>query len=177
MMVERAAVAVLQDLQDVLPLAVLEHGQAPVIEHQDVGAGEAAHQRAVGAVGAGQREFIKEPRQPPVEHAIALAAGLLGEGAGQVGLADAGRAGDEDVLVPGNPLAGGQLPAAAAARRPRLPSVRTSSRQACGIRRLASFKRRSSSRCWRARCSASTSRARRSSKLSAIMAGSWSWAR
>jgi len=40
--------------------------------------------------------------------AQSFAADLLGEGAGEIGLADAGRSGDQAVLAVANPLAGGE---------------------------------------------------------------------
>ena len=102
-------VAVLDDFEQIVALDVGESGQAPVVEDEDVDAGEPREQRRVGAVGAREREFLKEARQAPVDGAVALATRLLAERAGQVGLADAGRAGDQDVAVLDDPATGGEL--------------------------------------------------------------------
>ena len=56
-----------------------------------------------------EQELLKEARQPAVDGAVALAARLLGERTREVRLADAGRAGDENVDVVGDPSPGGQL--------------------------------------------------------------------
>ena len=63
----------------------------------------------VRAVGASEVELLEETRHPAVDHAVALAAGLLGERAGDEGLADAGRSGDDDVVVLLDPAAGREL--------------------------------------------------------------------
>ena len=44
-----------------------------------------------------------------VEGGIAFTAGFLRQGAGQIRFADAGGAGDQDIQMVGDPLAGGQL--------------------------------------------------------------------
>ncbi len=84
-----AAVAVLEDLQQVTPLLVLHGGQAPVIEDQHVHAGELAQEAAVGAIRSCQPEVVEEARGAAIVGAIALAAGLLGEGTGDEVLAGA----------------------------------------------------------------------------------------
>ena len=57
-----------------------------------------------------QGEFFEEPRDAPVDRPVALTTGLLAQRTGEVGLADAGRAGDQDVMMLGDPLARGELP-------------------------------------------------------------------
>ena len=86
------AVAVLEDLEQVAALLVGDGRQAPVVDEQDVDAGELAEQADVGAVGPGQREVVKEPRRPAVVGAEALAAGVGGEGTGDEALPGAGGA-------------------------------------------------------------------------------------
>ena len=46
---------------------------------------------------------MEEARQASVEHAVILAARLLAERTRQIRLADAGRAGDQDVVMLGEP--------------------------------------------------------------------------
>jgi hypothetical protein len=93
------AVAVLEDLEQVAAFLVGDGRQAPVVDEQDVDAGELAKQADVGAVGAGQREVVKEPRRAPVVGAEALAAGVSGEGTGDEALPGAGGP-DEDDSAP-----------------------------------------------------------------------------
>jgi hypothetical protein len=62
----------------------------------------------VPAVATGQGQGLEQPRDAVVEHAPAVAAGLVAEGAGQPTLADPGRAGDQNALMPVEPAAGHQ---------------------------------------------------------------------
>jgi hypothetical protein len=55
-----AAVAVFEDLEQVAALLILDGGEAPIVEDEDIEAGELGEQADVGAVGAGEREVMKE---------------------------------------------------------------------------------------------------------------------
>src|SRR2546426_10628307 len=101
--------AILQDLQEIAPVLVAQGPESPVLEHHDVDAGELAEQPQVGAVGVREGELIEESGEAAVESAVALAARLLREGAGDKRLARPGRARDEDLLVLVDPAAGGEL--------------------------------------------------------------------
>ena len=74
------AVAILEDLEQVAALRVLDGGEAPVVDDEDVEAGELAEEADAGAVGAGQGELMEEAGGTAVAGAIALAAGLMGQG-------------------------------------------------------------------------------------------------
>jgi len=74
------------------------------IEDEDIDACEARQHRRVRAVAVRERELGKEPRNPAVDRPMALTADLLPERAREKRLADARRAGDEDVLMFGRPL-------------------------------------------------------------------------
>src|SRR5258706_10422242 len=56
-----------------------------------------------------QRELLEEARCAFVERARAGATGELSQSAGEISLADAGHAGDEDVDVLGDPSTGSEL--------------------------------------------------------------------
>lgn len=103
-----AAVAVLEDLQEIPTIAVAHGGKSQVIDEQDVDLGDPGKELAVAAVGAGQGELLEETGAADVEGAVAFAAGLVGQGAGDEGLAHARGAGDQDVSVMADPVAGGQ---------------------------------------------------------------------
>ena len=90
-------------------MTIAQWRESPVIEHQDVHACEAREQAGVAAVGVGQGELLEQPRHAAVEHASAGAAGLMGERAGDESLSGAGGAGDDDVVVLGDPATGGEL--------------------------------------------------------------------
>ena len=70
-MVERSAVAILEDLEQVLALLVLERGEAAVVDDEHVDARQACEQPGVGAVGVRQRELVEQPRGAAVEGAVA----------------------------------------------------------------------------------------------------------
>jgi hypothetical protein len=54
-----AAVAVLEDLEEIASFLILHGSQAPVIEDEHVHAGELAEEAAVGAIGAREAESSK----------------------------------------------------------------------------------------------------------------------
>ena len=68
------------------------HAHAPVVEDEDIDAGEPDEQSCVGAVGAGERELVEEPRGAAVDRPVTPTQGVLG--AGDEGLAHAGGPGD-----------------------------------------------------------------------------------
>ena len=85
-------VAILHHLEEILALDVGHGGEAPVIEDQDVDARQPREHGGVGAIGARERELLKEARQAPVDRPVALPTRVLAQRARQVGLPDAGRA-------------------------------------------------------------------------------------
>ena len=62
-------------------------------------ASQAVEDARVGAVAAADGELLEQARHADVGGLVAAAAGALDEGAGQIGLADAGRAGDHQVVA------------------------------------------------------------------------------
>jgi hypothetical protein len=87
------AVAILHDLEQVTALGLGDGDESPVVDDEHVSACEAGEQAGVAAVGAGEGELVEQPRGAAVQRAEAGAAGLLGERAGEVGLAGAGGSG------------------------------------------------------------------------------------
>ena len=83
--------------------------KSPVVEDQKLDASQALEQPRVMAVAACQRERIEESWQALIENRSVIPTGLVAERAGNPTLADAGRADDEQVLVPLDPLAGDEL--------------------------------------------------------------------
>ena len=70
---------------------------APVIEDQDVDLGELDEPFAEAAAAVQHTQFLGQTRHAQVQGAVAAPAGVLGERAGQPGLAHAGGAGDRIV--------------------------------------------------------------------------------
>ncbi len=115
------AIAIFQDLEEIATFLVLHRGEPPVIEHKDVDPRELGEQADVRPISPAQRELVKESRGAPVERAIAVATGLLGEGTREKALAHAGRADHKHILVLVDPAARRQLPHGASARGDREP--------------------------------------------------------
>src|SRR5215472_11075896 len=103
-----AAVAVLDDLQQVMTLLGSERLETPVVEDQELDAAEGTHQAGVAAVAACQCEIAEQARNALIEHRTIVAAGLVAEGASKPTFADPGRPFDDQVLRLVNPAAGNQ---------------------------------------------------------------------
>lgn len=84
-------VAVLDDLQEVAALLGVERLRPPVVEDQQVEAGQGAQRPGIAAIGARQRQGGEQPRRAVIADGEVLAAGLVAEGAGEPALADAAR--------------------------------------------------------------------------------------
>ena len=67
--------AILQDLVEIAAGVSVERGHPPVVEDQDIRAGESGEGAGVRAVGTCKREFIEQSRDSAVESAEALADG------------------------------------------------------------------------------------------------------
>jgi hypothetical protein len=94
-----AALSVFEDLQEVDALGRGEHGQAPVVEDQQVDAAEGLEQAAVAAVATGERQRLEEARGTLVEDGAPVAASFVAKRAGDPALADAAGPGDQAVLM------------------------------------------------------------------------------
>jgi hypothetical protein len=103
------AVAILDDLEQV-PALLGDHGfRPPVVEDQQLRPAEAAEQTWVAAIAAGERELGEQPWQAVVENREVGARGVVTESTRQPGFAGAAGAGDDQVLVALEPLAGDEL--------------------------------------------------------------------
>src|SRR5712691_9278033 len=103
-----AAVAVLDDLEQIVALLGPERLQAPIVEDQELDAAERAHQAGVAAVAAGEREIAEHAGRALIKHRAIVAAGFVAEGTGQPAFADTGRPFDDQVLCLLDPAPGGQ---------------------------------------------------------------------
>ena len=66
------ATAVFQDFEQVVLLGLTRLGQAPIVNDQHVDAGDLGQEPRVGAIGAGQGQFVEEARGAAVESRVAL---------------------------------------------------------------------------------------------------------
>jgi DNA-binding XRE family transcriptional regulator len=76
----------------------------PVVDNQELGLGQDLKELRRGAVGPSVGDFLEELGDLKIADRNAVAAGGLTQGAGQVGLARARRAGDDDVKMPPDPV-------------------------------------------------------------------------
>ena len=101
-------VSVLEEFEQVAAMVSVELGEAEVVKDDEVELGERGEQLGIGSVAAGDGNVVQQPREAQVQRGESVAAGLMGERAGEPGLADAARSGDEDVEVLAQPAPGGE---------------------------------------------------------------------
>src|SRR5579871_216884 len=99
-----AADAVVEDFEQVGALGLADGREGEVIEDEQIGASELLQAPAEAAVAVGDAQFFEQTAEAGVEHREALAAGSLAERTREPGLAEAGGAGDEDVVAGANPV-------------------------------------------------------------------------
>ncbi len=104
-----AAMAVVDDLEDVATLLGRHGRQAPVVEDQELHACQALQQPCMASVTAGEGQRIEQARHAPVEHGAVVPAGFVAERTGEPALPRAGLARDQKILPPCDSLAGGEL--------------------------------------------------------------------
>ena len=97
------AVAVLEDLQEVVAGRGVERLEAPVVEDEKIDAAERAQQARVAAVTARQGQIAEQSRDALIEHGAIVAAGFVAERRGEPALADAGRAADQEIDAVADP--------------------------------------------------------------------------
>jgi len=70
-------VAIIEDLQQVLTLGLFETHESPIIHDQHIDPAKSCQHDRICPVAVREREFRKQARDPPVDDASALPAGLL----------------------------------------------------------------------------------------------------
>src|SRR5271166_6101485 len=104
-----AAVAILDDFQQVAPLLWAERLQSPVVEDQQLHPAQRPHQPGVTTIAAGQCQIGEQTRDTLVEHGVVVAAGTVAERAGEPRFSPPGRPFDDQVLPRLDPAAQRQL--------------------------------------------------------------------
>ena len=87
-----AAVAVLEDLQEVVAGCGIERFEAPVVEDEEIDATERAQEAGVAAVAAGERELGEQLGDPLVENRAVVTTSFVTERTGKPTFADPSRA-------------------------------------------------------------------------------------
>src|ERR1700756_997025 len=104
-----AAIALFEDLEEVVTGGGIERFETPVIENQHLDAAKGAEQAAITAVTTGQREIAEQLGDALIEDGMIVAAGLVAKRRRQPTLADAGWSGDHQIVARLDPAAGDQL--------------------------------------------------------------------
>jgi len=102
-------IAFLEDLVEVTTGTGVERFEAPIVEDQELDAGETAQDAGVAAVAAGERKFGEELGNPLIENGAVVAASLVTQGTSKPRFAHAGRPTQNQIVVRVNPLAIGEL--------------------------------------------------------------------
>ena len=97
--------AVFKDFQQVATLWGGQDGQPPIVDDQHVHAGDGFEDALVTTIATGQRECFEHARGTLIEDGPPIPARPVPECAGDPAFAQAGGAGDQQVLVPGDPTA------------------------------------------------------------------------
>ncbi len=96
---------IFQDLEQIPPLGVGQRREEPIIDGQEIELGQFREQSAIGAGAATDGEVVQEPRRPDIRRREAVATRAVHEGRREPGLADAGRSGDQEMMVIADPAA------------------------------------------------------------------------
>ena len=104
-----SAVAFFEDLVEIAAGSGVERVEAPIVQDEELDAGEAAHDAGVASVAAREREVGKELGDALIEDRAVVAAGLVAEGTGKPTLSDAGWPAQDQIVVRVDPLAAGEL--------------------------------------------------------------------
>src|SRR5437660_8455342 len=93
----------------VTPGASVERFEAPMVEDEELDAGETAQDAGIAAVTTGEREFGEELGNPLIEDRTVVAAGLVTQGTSKPRFAHAGRPAQNQIVVRVDPFAIGEL--------------------------------------------------------------------
>ena len=100
-----AAVAFLEDFVEVTTGTGVEWFKAPIVENEELDAGETAQDAGIAPVTAGEREFGEELGNPLIENRAVVAASLVTEGTSKPRFAHAGRPAQNQIVVRLDPFA------------------------------------------------------------------------
>ena len=104
-----APITFLEDLVEVTTGTGVEWFEAPIVEDEELDAGEAAQDAGIAAITAGERKLGEEFRDPLIKNRAVVTAGLVTERTGQPTLADPGRPAQDQIVMRVDPFAVGEL--------------------------------------------------------------------
>ena len=104
-----ATVAFFEDFVEVAAGAGIERIKSPIIEDEELSAGQGSHDAGMAAIAAGQREIGEQLGDTLIKDRSVVAARLVAESASQPAFADAGWPAQDQIVVRIDPLAAGEL--------------------------------------------------------------------
>jgi hypothetical protein len=104
-----APIAFLEDLVEVTTGTGVERFEAPIVEDEELDAGETAEDAGLATVTAGERELGEKLGNPLIENRAVVAAGLVTQGTSEPRFAHPGRPAQDQIVVRVDPLAIGEL--------------------------------------------------------------------
>src|ERR1700751_3655822 len=94
-----APIAFLEDLVEVTTSTGVERFEAPIVEDEELDAGEAAQDAGIAAVTAGEREFREQLGNALIENRAVVAAGLVTQETSKPRFAHAGRPAQDQIVM------------------------------------------------------------------------------
>jgi hypothetical protein len=103
------AVTIFEEFQEVPALFVGQGGYSPVIQSDQIGFRQGGQELGIASISFGDLKVLEETGETEIANRVAFTAGLMSQGTGQEGLPASRGAGDEDIVVLSDPVAGTQL--------------------------------------------------------------------
>src|SRR5271165_165917 len=103
-----AGSAIVEQFEQVITFGLADRCEAPIVEDQEIGAGELLQAATETAVAVGDAQFFEQAAEASVEDGKALTTCGLTQRTGEPSLAEPGGAGDEDIIAAANPVGAGE---------------------------------------------------------------------
>ena len=104
-----APIAFLEDLVKVTTGTGVQRFEAPIVEDEELDAGETTQNAGIATVTAGERELGEEFGNPLIENREVISAGPVTQGTSKPRFAHAGRSAQDQIVVRVDPLGIGEL--------------------------------------------------------------------
>jgi hypothetical protein len=103
------AVAVIDEFQEIAALFCIEFTHSPIIQQQEMSFGDGGEEFAIAAISFGDQEILEESGDSQIEGGETFSASLVSECAGKKGFTGPCGAGNDEVMVLFDPVAGLEL--------------------------------------------------------------------
>ena len=94
-----AAVALFENLKQIVTRLGGERLKSPIVQDEQLDAGQGAEEPTIAAIAAGQLKIAEELRYSLIENGAVIAAGLVAQGRGEPAFADARWTSDDQIVV------------------------------------------------------------------------------